>query len=199
MGISSALYSGVSGLNTNSQAMSVIGNNLANTNTVGFKGARTVFSDLLSSRINGSGGSSQVGRGVGMSKVDNIFSQGTFESTESNLDVAIEGEGFFMLKQPGDDTTYYSRAGAFRFNEDGYLINPEGLRVQGKGYDVNGDLIAGDPTDIRVVNTGLIAGQVTTEMTLTTNLDSSSTIIPAATPFPLGPQNCPPASSGASA
>ncbi|KAB2889483.1 MAG: flagellar hook protein FlgE [Desulfobulbaceae bacterium] len=183
MGISSALYSGVSGLNTNSQAMSVIGNNLANTNTVGFKGARTVFSDLLSSRINGSGGSSQVGRGVGMSKVDNIFSQGTFESTESNLDVAIEGEGFFMLKQPGDDTTYYSRAGAFRFNEDGYLINPEGLRVQGKGYDVNGDLIAGDPTDIRVVNTGLIAGQVTTEMTLTTNLDSSSNIIPAATPF----------------
>jgi flagellar hook protein FlgE len=179
MGISSALYSGVSGLNTNSQAMSVIGNNLANTNTVGFKGARTVFSDLLSSRINGSGGSSQVGRGVGMSKVDNIFSQGTFESTESNLDVAIEGEGFFMLKQPGDDTTYYSRAGAFRFDEEGYLINPEGLRVQGKGYDVNGELIAGDPTDIQVSNEGLIAGQVTTEMTLNTNLDSSSLIIAA--------------------
>ena len=99
MGISSALYSGVSGLNTNSTAMSVIGNNLANTNTVGFKGARTVFADLLSSTVNGSGGASQVGRGVGMSKVDNLFSQGTFESTESGLDVAIEGEGFFMLKQ----------------------------------------------------------------------------------------------------
>lgn len=179
MGISSALYSGVSGLNTNSQAMSVIGNNLANTNTVGFKGARTVFSDLLSSRINGSGGSSQVGRGVGMSKVDNIFSQGTFESTESNLDVAIEGEGFFLLKQPGDDTTYYSRAGAFRFNEEGYLINPEGLRVQGKGYDINGVLIAGDPTDIQVANEGLIAGQVTTEIVLNTNLDSSSLVIAA--------------------
>ncbi|MDP3695803.1 MAG: flagellar hook-basal body complex protein, partial [Desulfocapsaceae bacterium] len=76
MGITSALYSGVSGLNTNSQAMSVIGNNLANTNTVGFKGSRTIFSDLLSSTVFGSGGASQVGRGVGMSKVDSIFSQG---------------------------------------------------------------------------------------------------------------------------
>ncbi len=183
MGISSALYSGVSGLNTNSTAMSVIGNNLANTNTVGFKGARTVFADLLSSTVNGSGGTSQVGRGVGMSKVDNLFSQGTFESTESGLDVAIEGEGFFMLQQPGDDTTYYTRAGAFRFNDEGYLVNPEGLRVQGKGYDVNGDLIAGDPTDIQVLNTGLIAGNVTSTVTLNTNLDASSTIIPAATLF----------------
>ncbi|MCP3891428.1 MAG: flagellar hook basal-body protein, partial [Desulfobulbaceae bacterium] len=88
MGISSALYSGVSGLNTNSQAMSVIGNNLANTNTLGYKGSRSVFSDLLSGTVNGSGGVSQVGRGVGMSTVDQVFSQGTFESTESGLDVA---------------------------------------------------------------------------------------------------------------
>jgi len=173
MGLSSALYSGVSGMNTNSQAMSVIGNNLANTNTVGFKGARTVFSDLLSSTINGSGGTSQVGRGVGMSKVDNIFSQGTFESTESNLDVAIEGEGFFILKEPGDETAYYSRAGSFRFNDEGYLINPEGLRVQGKQFDANGALVAGDATDIQVTGTGLIKGKATDALTLTTNLDST--------------------------
>jgi len=143
MGIQSAMYSGVSGLNTNSQAMSVIGNNLANTNTVGFKGARTIFSDLLSSSINGSGGFSQVGRGVNVSKVDNLYSQGTFEATESSTDVAIEGDGFFLLKEAGDNTTYYSRAGAFRFDENGYLVNPEGLRVQGKQYDTNGTLIAG--------------------------------------------------------
>ena len=78
--------------------MTVIGNNLANTNTLGFKGSRTVFSDLLSNNINGSGGVSQVGRGVGVSKVDQIFSQGTFESTESNLDVAIEGDGRCRMK-----------------------------------------------------------------------------------------------------
>ena len=180
MGISSALYSGVSGLNTNSQAMSVIGNNLANTNTIGFKGSRTVFSDLLSSTINGSGGSSQVGRGVGMSIVDNIFSQGTFESTESGLDVAIEGDGFFLLKEPGDNTTYYSRAGSFRFDDDGYLINPEGLRVQGQAYDLDGELAPGDPNDILVSNAGLIQGNVTSTITLNTNLDSSESVIAAA-------------------
>jgi len=178
MGISSALYSGVSGLNTNGQAMSVIGNNLANTNTVGFKSSRTVFSDLLSGSIKGSGGISQVGRGVGVSTVDNIFSQGTFESTESNLDVAIEGEGFFMLKEEGNLTTFYSRAGAFRFDDDGYLVNPEGLRVQGKGFDVNGTLKAGDAGDIRVLNEGLIAGNVTTGLSLTTNLDADEAILP---------------------
>lgn len=182
MGISSALYSGVSGLNTNSQAMSVIGNNLANTNTVGFKGSRSVFSDLLSSSINGSGGASQVGRGVGMSKVDQVFSQGTFESTESNLDVAIEGDGFFILKEDGNETPFYSRAGAFRFDENGYLVNAEGYRVQGKEFDTinNTVLKPGDATDIQVAGTGLIQGLATSTMTLTTNLDSSEPIIAAA-------------------
>jgi len=184
MGISSALYSGVSGLNSNGQAMTVIGNNLANTNTVGFKGSRTVFADLLSSSINGSGGVSQVGRGIGMSTVDQIFSQGTFESTESGLDVAIEGEGFFVLKQPGDETAYYSRAGAFRFDEEGFLVNPEGLRVQGKQFNDDGTLAAGDATDIVIPGTGLVHGQATNALTLTTNLDSTEPII---NPVPVDP------------
>jgi flagellar hook protein FlgE len=177
MGISSALYSGVSGLNTNGQAMTVIGNNLANTNTLGFKSSRTIFADLLSSSINGSGGISQVGRGVGLSKVDQIFSQGTFESTESNLDVAIEGDGFFILKESGNATAYYSRAGSFRFDQDGFLINPEGLRVQGKVFDANGLLAAGDATDIQVQSSGLIQGTVTSTLQLTTNLDSTEPVI----------------------
>ena len=183
MGITSALYSGVSGLNTNSQAMSVVGNNLANTNTLGFKGARSLFSDMLSSTISGSGGSSQVGRGVNISKVDNVFSQGTFEATSSDTDVAIEGEGFFMLKETGSDVTYYSRAGAFRFDSDGYLVNPEGYHVQGKPFDENGTLIAGDPTDIQVQNVGLVPAKVTDLIVMNTNLDSSADIIPAATAF----------------
>lgn len=177
MGIQSAMYSGVSGLNTNSQVMSVIGNNLANTNTLGFKGSRSVFSDLLSSSVFGSGGSSQVGRGVGLSIVDNIFSQGTFETTSSDTDVAIEGDGFFVLKEEGNDTTYYTRAGAFRFNEDGYLVNPEGFRVQGKAFDTvnNTELLPDDPTNIRVANVGLIEANPTSELTFTTNLDEKST------------------------
>lgn len=183
MGISSALFSGVSGLNTNSQAMSVVGNNLANTNTLGFKGARSVFSDLLSSTIFGSGGSSQVGRGVNISKIDNIFSQGTFESTASDTDVAIEGEGFFLLKEEGSNVPYYTRAGAFRFNADGFLINPEGFRVQGKPFDTDGNLIAGDPADIQVQNVGLVPAKVTDSIVMNTNLDSNATIIPAAIDF----------------
>ncbi|WP_456388200.1 flagellar hook protein FlgE [Desulfolithobacter sp.] len=174
MGIQSAMYSGVSGLNSNSQAMSVIGNNLANTNTIGFKGARTVFSDLLSSTVAGSGGFSQVGRGVGVSKVDNIFSQGTFEATSSDTDVAIEGEGFFLLKNPAEDTIYYSRAGAFRFDADGYLVNPEGYRVQGRIFDENNELVPGDPTDIQVVTSGLVEANPTTYMIYNTNLDAAS-------------------------
>jgi len=175
MGIQSAMYSGVSGLNTNAQAMSVIGNNLANTNTIGFKGARTVFSDLLSSTVFGSGGVSQVGRGVGLSTVDNIFSQGTFETTSSDTDVAIEGEGFFIVKDPANDTPMYTRAGAFRFDPNGYLVNPEGFRVQGLAFDpITGELAPGDPGDIQVRNTGLVDAKATTDMTFTTNLDANS-------------------------
>ncbi len=174
MGISSALYTGVSGLNTNGNAMSVIGNNIANTNTVGFKSSRTVFADLLSANISGSGGSSQVGRGTQLSIVDNIFSQGTFENTESNTDLAVEGDGFFIVKPGGGQETFYTRAGAFRFNEDGYLVNPEGLRVQGKAFQDDGTLSAGDPSDIQVDIGTLIPAQETDNINMTTNLDSNA-------------------------
>ncbi len=190
MGITSAMYSGVSGLNTNAQAMSVIGNNLANTNTLGFKGGRTVFSDMLSSTISGSGGTSQVGRGVGLSTIDSIFSQGTFETTASNTDVAIEGEGFFLLREDGSETITYSRAGAFRFDSQGYLVNPEGYHVQGANFDANGVVIPGDYNDIQVADVGLTPAQATDSLVLNTNLDSGSEIKP---PFnyrdPLLPYN----------
>ena len=188
MGIQSAMYSGVSGLNANSQAMSVIGNNLANTNTLGFKSSRSVFSDLLSSNVAGSGGNSQVGRGVGLSTVDNVLSQGTFETTASDTDVAIEGNGFFVLKEFGNTTDFYSRAGAFRFDGDGYLVNPEGLVVQGKLFDPvdNATLLAADPTDIQVANVGLIPANATTELTFTTNLNEKSTLLDVGTKVATG-------------
>ncbi len=180
MGISSALYSGVSGLNTNGTAMSVLGNNLANTNTIGYKGSRSVFSDLLSGTVSGSGGHSQVGRGVGMSTVDQVFSQGTFDTTESNLDCAIEGEGFFIVSPPDELTNYYTRAGAFRFDGEGFMVNAEGYRVQGKQFDVEGNLLPGDAKDIQIVNRGLVGGKISDEITLNTNLDSRSEIRQAA-------------------
>ncbi len=179
MGISSALFTGVSGLNTNGNAMSVLGNNIANTNTVGFKSSRTIFSDLLSATISGSGGVSQVGRGTQLSTVDNIFSQGTFENTESNTDLAIEGEGFFIVKPTASQETFFTRAGAFRFNDDGYLVNPEGLRVQGKNFLADGTLSAGDPTDIQVDIGTLIPAKETGTITMTTNLDANATVLGA--------------------
>lgn len=187
MGISSALYSGVSGLNTNGSAMSVLGNNLANTNTIGYKGSRSVFSDLLSGKVSGSGGQSQVGRGVGMSTVDQVFSQGTFDTTESNLDCAVEGEGFFIVSPPKEENNYYTRAGSFRIDGEGFMVTPEGYRVQGKKFDGKGNLLPGDALDIQVVNRGLVGGKISDEITLNTNLDSRSEVKPAANFNPQDP------------
>ncbi|PIE59709.1 MAG: flagellar hook-basal body protein [Desulfobulbus propionicus] len=183
MGITSAMFSGVSGLNTNSKAMEVIGNNLANTNTIGFKSSRAVFSDLLSSSVSGSGGTSQVGRGVGLSSVDKVLSQGTFESTSSGTDVAIEGDSFFVVSALDDEMNYYTRAGAFSFDDDGYLVNSEGYVVQGKAFDEDGNLIAGDASNIQVTDLGLSSAKATTEVTFETNLDSNSELVNNAT-FP---------------
>ena len=178
MGLSSTLYTGISGLKANSEAMSVTGNNISNSNTIGFKSSSTLFSDVLSARVSSAGGSSQVGRGVQISKVANLFSQGSFSSTASNTDLAIDGDGFFMVRSPDSVETYYTRNGAFDFSSDGYLINAEGYRVQGKSY-VDGVLSGGDPTDIKVDFNSQIAAHKTTQLTLTTNLDSGADIIPA--------------------
>ncbi|MDX2494443.1 MAG: flagellar hook protein FlgE [Desulfuromusa sp.] len=187
MGVSSALYSGVSGLNANANAMSVLGDNLANANTVGFKSSRTIFGDLLSSQISGSGGTSQVGRGVGLSTVDTIFSQGTFENTETNTDLAVEGAGLFIVSDPstGNASNNYTRAGAFRFNAEGFLVNPEGFNVMGYELDVNGNTV-GDLTPIWANTQSFTPAEPTANINLSTNLDSDSLAI--AVPFdPLDP------------
>ncbi len=173
MGILTSLYSGVSGLNTNGNALSVIGNNIANSNTIGYKSGRSVFSDLLSSSISASGGSSQIGRGSGMSTVDNIFTQGTFENTAKNTDLAIEGEGFFIVREPGTTTDSYTRAGAFRWDAEGYLVSPEGNRVMGYALNEEGNL-SGDLTEIKVDTTTLSPPKATENVTFTTNLDAAA-------------------------
>lgn len=190
MGVSSSLYSGVSGLNANGNAMSVIGNNIANANTIGFKSSRAIFGDLLSSQISGSGGISQVGRGVGLSIVDNIFSQGTFENTETNTDLAVEGSGFFIVSDPstGNAVNNYTRAGAFRFDEDGYMVNPEGFNVMGYQLDENGNTV-GDLTPIWANTQSFTQAGPTANVDLNTNLDSDSVTIGAGAFNPLDPAN----------
>jgi len=172
MGIQSSLFSGVSGLNANGNALTVLGNNIANSNTIGFKSSRTIFSDLLSAEIAGSGGASQVGRGAGLSTVDNIFSQGTFETTESNTDLAIEGPGFFMVSDPDEASIYYTRAGAFHFDETGTLVNPEGYAVQGYYLNDAGETV-GDLTDLTIETRSFSPANPTTKISLATNLNAN--------------------------
>ena len=191
MGVSSALYSGVSGLMANSNAMSVIGNNIANSNTIGFKSSRTIFGDILAGNVAGSAGSSQVGRGVNLSTVDNIFSQGTFSNTESNSDLAIEGPGFFIVSDPvsGSSSRSYTRAGAFRFNDDGFLVNPEGYNVLGFNLNDDGDT-TGDLTPIWADTQSFISAHASENVTVNTNLDSDAVVGPAFDPLdPNGTSN----------
>jgi flagellar hook protein FlgE len=134
----SSLYSGVTGINAAGFTMSVVGNNIANANTVGFKAGYTSFADILSQSLGGAGGGNQVGRGVSLTDVGTVFSQGSFENTTNGTDLAIEGAGFFVV---ADNTgTYYTRAGNFIMDDEGYLVNPGGFRLQGYTVDSTGVL-----------------------------------------------------------
>jgi flagellar hook protein FlgE len=157
--------------------MTVTGNNIANSNTVGFKSSSTVFADLLSANIASSSGNSQVGRGSQVQTVQTCFSQGGFESTESGTDIAIEGSGFFIVSDPMSDTSLYTRNGNFSFDDDGYLVTADGYRVQGSSYNADGILASGNLSDILVDLVSQIEAEPTENVTLQTNLDSNSDIL----------------------
>ena len=177
MGLSTALYTAITGLQGTSQAMTVTGNNIANSSTVGFKSSSTLFSDLLSANIASSSGNSQVGRGSQVQTVQTNYSQGGFESTESSSDIAIEGNGFFIISDPFSDATLYTRNGNFSFDEDGFLVSADGYRVQGSTYNDNGILASGNLSDIQVDLVSQIEAEQTENVTLQTNLDSNSDIL----------------------
>lgn len=175
MSLAGAMNSGISGLQSFSSAMGVIGNNLANTNTAGFKASRTLFSDLIPDTVSGSGGVSQIGRGSNLSTVDDIFTQGSIESTSSNLDLAIEGKGFFMVRNPDSQANNFTRAGTFRLNEDGFLVNPEGYIAQ--GYErMPGGMFANLTSDIQVNTRSSVPGQASSLVDLTTNLNAETLV-----------------------
>lgn len=167
MSISSALFSGVSGLNANSTAMTVIGNNIANTNTAGFKSSGTTFSDVISQ-------SSDVGRGVQLNSISTSFEQGSLESTSSVTDLGLEGEGFFVVNQ--GNASFYSRDGRFGFDKDRFLVNSNGLKLQGWAADSSGNA-TGALQDLSFT-TGDVAPNATTTTSVTANLDSRVTAIP---------------------
>ncbi len=125
------MWASVSGLLAHGERMSVIGNNIANVNTVGFKGSRMDFEDFAQMSISSGSNTAQVGRGVGVSAVFGDFSQGSFETSNEATDMAISGSGFFGVSPLNSEEMYYTRAGNFRFNSDYVLVDPNGYAVQG--------------------------------------------------------------------
>src|SRR3989338_744291 len=151
MGVSSSLYASISGLSTMGNAMSVLGDNVSNVNTIAFKSSRATFQDVLSQSVATAAGAAQVGRGVTMTTIDGIFAQGSFESTSTATDLAICGQGFFMLRAPGSaESDMYTRAGEFRFDKAGYLVNPTGNFVQGWTINPTSGEVEGTIGDINL-------------------------------------------------
>lgn len=178
MSITSSMYTGVTGLLTYSGAMSVLSNNLANVNTVGFKYSRSQFADLLSARESGV----LIGRGVRMAAVSPLFSQGVYQATGGVSDLTIQGKGLFIVKD-ADGQPFYSRAGQFSVDKDGKLVTPELMVVQGFQVDANGQPIGG----LEGVQLGgglSLLPEATTKVTLSVNLDSRVTT--PADPWPGG-------------
>lgn len=151
MGLTDALFTGTSGLRALGHGMSVVGDNVANLNTTAFKGSRVSFSDIMAQSINTAAGSGQLGRGATLQALYPIFTQGSFESTANPTDLAIAGNGFFIVKDPRTvGNIFYTRDGQFMIDKEGYLVNAAGLRVQGWKIDENTGDIIGAITDIRI-------------------------------------------------
>lgn len=177
MGILTSLFSAVSGLNTYGNAMSVIGNNIANVGTAGFKSSRASFADLVSASLGGGASTGQVGLGVFLNDVQTSFTQGSLSNTGNTLDLAIDGNGFFQLRDTSGVTTY-SRAGQFEVNNLGEIVDPSGRFLQGFQASTTG-VILGTVGNI-TLSTATVAPQVTATATIEANLDAAATIPTAA-------------------
>ncbi len=169
----SSLFSGISGLLAASSAINVVGNNIANVNTTGYKTSSCTFEDALYQSINSSSGTSQVGRGVQLSTVKTDFSEGSLESTSSSTDLAIGGSGFFIVRDDSSSATYYTRAGSFSLNSDGYLVDANGYIVQGKAVDYTTGSASGVLTDI-LISQAPSQPKATSYIGMNANLQSDS-------------------------
>ena len=165
-----AFQQGLSGLNSASKALDVISNNVANSNTIGFKSGRAEFSDVYAAALNGAAAGVQVGIGSAIGAVTQSFSQGNITTTNNPLDVAINGNGFFRLAA-GDGTVAYTRNGQFDVSKDGYLVNSQGMQLSGYAANNGVILAGGDPRPIQL-NYADVQPNPSSEMTLTMNFDS---------------------------
>lgn len=170
---------GLSGLNAASRNLDVIGNNVANSNTVGAKASRAEFADIYATSLYGAG-TQYNGIGVTVAAITQQFTQGDISTTNSALDMAINGRGFFRMSNDGELT--YTRNGQFQLDRDGYLVNAQGARLTGYPADANGRVTTGVPTELRL-QTGDVAPKATTSGAMTVNLDARADDADPAQPF----------------
>jgi flagellar hook protein FlgE len=179
------MFAGVSGLRAHQTMMDVVGNNVSNINTVGFKSSRVLFTEALSQVLQGgtsgtgqaTGGVSprQIGLGVNVAGINPLYTEGSTQLTGNPTDVSIQGEGFFAVRLNGE--TLYTRAGAFHFDEAGYLVDQSGAIVQGWMADNTGVVNTGTPVDnIRVPVGQTIDPVATTAVSLRGNLSSTTEV-----------------------
>jgi flagellar hook protein FlgE len=173
MGLLSSVFTSVSGLIATGDGISVIGNNVANLNTSGFKSSRMLFSDVYGSALD------EIGKGTYSHAVTMQFSQGAVLNTRNPLDFAIEGDGFFIVKDSVKNKDYYTRAGEFSLDKDSIIINPDGLRLQGYLADAAGN-ISQTLSDIEILpkNTDgvpIMNAQATSTAEIQINLSGSPT------------------------
>jgi flagellar hook protein FlgE len=169
---------GLSGLNGAAKSLDVIGNNIANASTVGFKGSQAQFADVYANSLNGAGGN-QAGIGSKVANIAQQFTQGNIESSNNPLDIAINGAGFFRTTVSG--ATQYSRNGQFSLDKEGYMVNPQGAKLTGFQANERGVILAGAPVEIRI-NTADLKPVATTSVDTEINLNSES-INPVTIPF----------------
>ena len=169
---------GLSGLNGAAKSLDVIGNNIANASTVGFKGSQAQFADVYANSLNGAGGN-QAGIGVKVSQIAQQFTQGNVESSNNPLDIAINGAGFFRTSVEGG--VQYSRNGQFSLDKNGFMVNAQGAKLTGFLASTAGDILAGSPVPL-VINTADLKPVATTTVNTQINLDSRSKV-PLNTPF----------------
>jgi flagellar hook protein FlgE len=171
-----AFNTSISGLQAAQKDMGVISNNIANVGTTGFKRSDSLFAELYTASLGGAG--TQPGSGVTLERIRSDFGQGSFEFTSSQLDLAIDGNGLFVL-QNGPETLY-TRAGAFRLDNDGFVVTESGANLQGYGADDNGQINTA-LGNLQITN-ALLAQKPTEEITFNGNLDSRATA-PTTAPF----------------
>jgi flagellar hook protein FlgE len=170
---------GLSGLNAASKQLEVIGNNVSNANTVGFKQSRAEFADVFANSITGGGGN-QIGIGTNLATVAQQFTQGNITSTNNSLDIAINGNGFFRMSSNGAVT--YTRNGQFQLDKFGYIVDSASKRLTGYTADTSGNILSGAAVDLQI-NTADIQPVATTEIEGTINLDSRNNPMPAIPAF----------------